>query len=204
MSRLYPLLTFCLWLSSPIGPAFGLSLALQPTESTIPIENMIDVDVNMQGLLLPANPTIFGFRFEVNFDENIVSLNSIKFGPSFGNPLDTLESFTQTQLDMGKIRVTEFSRLAEADLLTRQSNNATLITLAFTGKNVGRSPLRLDLVEFFDESANSAPASSLTNASISVQSANPGPVVPEPSTILLLATGLLVMGLYRKHQSYPH
>ncbi|MGB0910238.1 MAG: PEP-CTERM sorting domain-containing protein [Nitrospirales bacterium] len=197
MSRIYLLLAFCLILCFPVGPAFGVSLFFQPTDSIISPGETIDINISIDGLVASTPPPFFGFSAEITFDRSILHFNSVAFGSAFGNPFDNSETIIFTGFNIDKLQIFLGSRLSETELLPLQPESFFLAALTFTGQDIGVSPLDI-VVGVADRQGNEGPIFG-TPVSISVQPTTPGPVVPEPSTILLLATGLLMMYQWRKH-----
>ncbi len=202
MSRLYTLLTICVLLGLPVGPAWGLSLSLQPTESTIVLGDTIDIAINIDGLVASTPPPFFAFGVEITFDRSILQFNAVTFGPSFGNPLDDSETLISFGFFQSKLQIFIDSRLSEDELFPLQPENFSLATLTFTGNRVGGSSLGI-LGGPVDRQGNQAGLFG-TPASISVKPTGSGPVIPEPSTILLLATGHLMMYQWHQHEPSTH
>ena len=147
-------------------------------------------------------PPFFGFGAEITFDGSILQFNSVSFGPSFGNPLDKAETLIFTRFLPEKLATLIGAHLSEAKHLPLQPESFTFATLKFTGNHAGVS--QLSIIGGGVDSIGNQDAAIGIPASTSVQPTDSGRVVPEPTTILLLATGLLLMYRWRKHEPFTH
>lgn len=104
-----------------------------------------------------------------------------------------------TTVAAGSVSLDEASFLLDVKLDALQSDNFTLATLSFSGNNVGATTLGFGPVDLSDAAfpANTLLVDTFNTTSVTVESSTQQPVIPEPSTILFLGTGLVGLMVWR-------
>jgi hypothetical protein len=139
--------------------------------------------------------TVGTFDVVVSFDPAILSLDlaDITFGPFLGDPglaavTDVL--FVPGVPELIFLNVFAVSLLSSAELTALQPSSFPLATLTFATLGVGTSPLGMTLNALGDANGDPLSLSAAPRpGAITVQQVVT--VIPEPSTWLLLATGLV-------------
>ena len=169
------------------GPALATSvnIFLDPSYQEIPVGGTASVE------LLASGQTDFGFggfNLDIGYDSSIISIADVIFGTALGDP--GIYASADTSVD-GIVNLFEV-----ADPFTFIDLSAapiTLATLKFTGIATGFSPL-----EFLNVDLSDAYLASINPADVTATGAGVSPV-PEPTTMVLLGTGLVgLAGLGRK------
>jgi hypothetical protein len=127
------------------------------------------------------------FDLTISWDPAIVSLFDIDYGTQLGGPADSLQNpFT---FGAGTVNASEISLLVVADLMALQPGPAaTLLTLVFDTIALGTSPVNIAVTAIGDEVGLAHNVVTLEPGSITVID---GQVpIPEPGSMLLLASGL--------------
>jgi len=173
-------------------------LELQPSSQSVTPGSPIMVDINIAGLGDP--PSLGTFDINVAFDSTILSFDNFAFGdPVLGDQLDPTgggNTIGFANSGTGTVELFEVSLDSDTTLNTLQPASFTLGVLTFDTIGVGTSPLTLSINVLGDADGNSLSAS-LRNGSVDVGAAT---AVPEPSSVLLLATGLLAISKRRRLQ----
>ncbi|MEO7337454.1 MAG: PEP-CTERM sorting domain-containing protein [Caldimonas sp.] len=183
--------------------AAGPVVTVTPATQTIGVTGMANVDIIVSGLSL-TDPT-GGFSLTLGFNNSFLS------GASFMNdpggtmglaPLDLSLGFSGGSLDLFFV-ASESATLAS--LAAAEGTSFTLATLHFMGTAAGLSPLTLSNVVLSNWNGDSTLAGvtaingdicvSVTGAPCAI---NP---VPEPETMVLLATGLAALALRRRRRA---
>lgn len=155
--------------------AWAISLDFSPSSSTIGIGESFTVDLVISGL---TNDNVSGFDFLLGYDSSIVSFDSYVFG----NELGDLILFDASDYSVGD-NLVEVSWLSDFDT---QPDAFTLVSLVFTGLNLGTSNLGVSGLILSDDGW---PAQSIM-ATVGGGSIAVAAPVPEPTTMLLFGTGM--------------
>jgi hypothetical protein len=154
-------------------------LSIQPPSTSVAAGATFPVDVNIANV-----SDLFAFAFDIGFTPGTLSAVSVTEGPFLGGGGTTF-------FLPGAIDNTSGTISFNADTLIGSipgvSGSGTLAILDFTALSAGTSPINILNVSLLDSTLS--PISSTTvngNATVGAQA------VPEPSSMLLLATGLLV------------
>lgn len=203
MKKIFLLFAFILGNVLPGGFAFAVSLSLVPSAITINSSDPVTVDVNVGELGNGAPPSLGAFLVEVAFDPSVLTYNSETYGSLLGDT-DSLafETDILTTVAAGSVSLDEVSFLLDVELDALQPDSFTLATLSFSGNNMGTTLLGFGLVDLSDAGfpANTLFIDTFNTASVTVESSTqpPSNPIPEPSTLLLLATGLAGLVAWRR------
>lgn len=190
-------------------PASAVMLSLQPTvQSAVPTDN-ISLNLVISGLNANGPDSLGDFDIDIGFDTSALSFQGYSLGVSLGDiGLSEAFDFSFGDLGGGTVNLAEVSFL-EADasscvfclgpyLDDIQSGSFILATLDF---KVDSLAVGSSTTVFFDTVfalgdgfGNPLGIDSLTNAAIN----NPGISVPEPTTLALMALGLIGVARQRR------
>jgi len=164
------------------GPACAIStISIQPSISTRAIGNVFDVDVDASSV-----NDLFAFQFDITFDPSVLLASSIVEGALL--PTGGTTSFVPGMIDntAGTVSFT-------ADTLTGAipgiSKNGTLASVSFQAVGLGNSSVSLSNVVLLD--------SNLVDIAFGTVSGTVN-VIPEPTSCVLIAVGILGMGVLRR------
>jgi len=163
----------------------AISIGFSPVNQTLGVGGMgsLDIVVSNRG-----GTEIGGFAFDVLFDPAIISPSSVTFGLNLGDP-SLFEALTSSSVVGGDANLAEVSLLSVADLRALQVNDSfVLATLNFDALGAGVSALSFANTDFVDGLANNLTVVT-QNGSVTV--------TPEPGTMVLLGSGVVVATLRR-------
>jgi len=152
----------------------------------------VDVGLRISGLTDLAAPSIGTFDLDLTFDAALLAVSSIAYGdPVFGDQLDLFGagSITAATIGAGVVNLLELSLDSEADLNALQADEFTLVTIRFDVLGFGTSPLSLT-VNTLGDAAGDPLEATVGTGSVTIEA--PTAAVPEPTTSLLVGTGLLL------------
>lgn len=170
----------------------AITIGFDPISQTVPVGSPVTVDLFISGLGDGTAPSLGTFDLVISFDPMILNFSAVIFGPYLGDPLSG-EAYTDF-LDSGTgvLNVFELSYLDENSasgpfymppyLEEMQRGSFSLASLTFDTLALGTSPLNLSIIALGDAWGGSLSAE-IQNGSVSA--------VPEPATILLIASGLM-------------
>ena len=181
----------------------AISLVFDPSAQNVTLGNTANVDLKISGLGAP--PFLGAFDLTVTFNPTILGFSSAVFGSSLGNPA-LGEATTIVSPSSGAANLVGVS-LLEGSLTgcilcvgpyleDLQSSAFTLATLTFNTSAVGTSPLGLSHLILSDADGNSLTADTVEGR----VTVNPGAAVPEPSTLVLVGSGLAGLVAFRRRQ----
>jgi len=177
----------------PPGPGrySGHLIGFDPVSQDVSLGNLVSVDLVISGLGNgPDNLALGAYDLDISFDSTILKFVSADFGTGLGGPNSSVTYADSPTL--GLIDICEISGLPSPTLNSSQLDIFTLVTLNFDTIFAGKSYLKvLDASidpNFYLGDADAAVLSAeLQGGEINVNGTAP---VPEPATILLLASGL--------------
>lgn len=198
------LVVACLLWVGFCSPAWGISLAINPSSTSITVGDMFDVAVEISGL---DSENLAEFDLDILFDDTVLNFNSYMLGTELGDfslfEADNLSLGNDTD---GKVNLAALSFIwpdltdpfYPLGFWVDQPSSFTLATIVFDGISAGTSAFSIDGGYILgDEEASPLFFDSIISASITV--ANGTTPIPEPGSIFLLGAGLIgVVGIIRK------
>jgi hypothetical protein len=180
-----------LGLSGMLNPSytFAISLEFQPASITTAGQPVM-VEVVISGLGDFTPPSVGAFDLDVSFDPALLSPTDVTFGPFLGDPA-FLEALTDFQFFPGVVDLAEVSLLLTVELDALQPESFTLATLTFNPLGVGTSPLiffQVIVDDPFGGKLDIVPGEGSVT------------ITPEPSTLLLLGSGVMGLALWRRRK----
>ena len=165
----------------------AITIGFSPVSQDVALGDQAFVDLAISGLGDGAAPSLGVFDLDVSFDPLVLNLSSV----SFGDQLDILGlgSWKEAITGVGMVNLFELSFDSPDDLDSLQADSFVLASLTFDTLALGESPLTLSIKALGDSWGDPLIAD-VQSGSVSV--------VPEPSTILLVGSGLVGLGCFRK------
>jgi len=175
--------------------AQAITLGFNPNDQTVFLGDSVSVDLVISGLGDGITDSLSTFDLNIDFDSAILSFNRVEFGdPLLKDQLDlwNLGSYYRVAPEVGTVNLCELSFDNPDDLLSYQAPTFTLATLFFDTIAGGTSILSMDNIILGDAWGDSLGVDTILNDSIIVDP------IPEPATMLLFGTGLLLLTSLRR------
>jgi cohesin domain-containing protein/PEP-CTERM motif-containing protein len=181
------LVGFC---ASPVSAA--PILFVQPSSKSVTVGNTFSLDVSVSSAV-----DLFGYDFELGFNPLVLSVNSVSEGSFLGSGGDATFFVPGTiNNPAGSVSLTGNTLIGAIAGVT---GSGTLATISFTAVGPGSSAVNLLNVTLLDSSLSGI-ATTVQNGLVTAGDTQvPGPV-PEPSTFLLIASGLASTPLLRRRK----
>jgi hypothetical protein len=193
MKTVQTLTAATLFLASSLASAVELSIV--PATASVDQGSSVSVDVVISGLGNYAAPSLGAFFAEIQFDDSLLDLSSVLYGPDLGDPTDPSETDISTTTGVSVVSLDEFSFVSDVELDVLQPSSFTLATVTFTGQAVGVAGLSFGGVDLSDVIGTTI-YPTLNPGSIQVNATNG---VPAPATAALLLPCLLMLARRARH-----
>jgi hypothetical protein len=175
----------------------AITIGFHSISHEVPVGSTVDVELFISGLEDYLPESLSTFDLDVSFEPTILAFSSVAFGdPVLSDQLDLFGLGSITSFDdtvFGVVNLFELSLDPPTDLDSLQAGSFTIATLTFKTLGVGTSSLDIiDIWALGDANGNPILWSAGDIKSGSISS------VPEPASVLLLASGLAGMGYFSK------
>lgn len=186
---------FCLLSMLCLGFSFNanaISIDLIANKSAVNIGDNLEVAVRISGLNDAGAPSIGVYDLNFQFDSGLFSFDSIHWGNSAnGNQLDLsgFGSLQDSSSGSGWLNALELSFDDALDLNQLQLGEFTLFSVLLNTIATGTGNFSLTANALGDAYGNELTVDQINGTQVSVGSVS----VPEPSSILLLLAGLVVL-----------
>jgi len=186
-SRIPALALFAALAAAPRA-ADALEIGFVPATQTVGVGANVSVDVVVSGLEAGISEIVAAYDLDVTYDPLVLAATGVSFGSGLGAAGEVLTDFDLAT--SGIVDLAALSLLADADLAALQGDAVTLATLHFSALALGTSALVLSPSAPFGIDVKGTANAIL---SFDVVAGGAFEVVPEPSTVVLLAAGLLAL-----------
>ena len=183
---------FVCFLLCSVGSASAVTLSLNPSNVTVNVGDTFDISLDAQLSDNAAQPgAISAWDVDVTYNPSQMVFAGYALGTGLGLSLDLSWGDMGGGL-VGLVDLAEISLETSQWLIDNQPDPFLLATLQFECLKAGNSQILLTLQFVGDE--NGAPIAAHVGAPVSVTQTQ----VPEPSTFMLIVTGLLGVGVLRR------
>jgi hypothetical protein len=186
--KLFTVLIFCGLILTANAPVHAIIIELLPAIQEVETNTPVNVDLAISDLGDATAPSLGSFDLDITYDPTILALSGTN-GLSFGDQLDlfglgSLQSFDDST--PGTINLYEISLDLPGDLNSLQQSSFTLATLTFDTLLEGMTSLSV-AVNALGDAYGDPLTTEVSAAELSVINTE----VPEPTSLLLLAIGLV-------------
>ena len=173
--------------------AQATSIDLTPDRNQISAGDSLILQVRIHGLTDFTAPSLGDYDVNLNYNPNIFNVASISWGDATaGDQLDLSGSGSlkdQSNINAGILNLFELSFDNPWDLNTQQIGSFTLFHVLFSSIAAGTADFSLDINAIGDAFGSAVNIDSIRPISVNVNTA----LVPEPSSFLLVLSGLIVI-----------
>ena len=180
---------FACFLLCSVGSASAVTLSLNPSNVTVNVGDTFDITLDAQ---LSDNFSVPGAISVWDVDVNYNPSQMVFMGYSLGGFLGLSLNWSLGDMGGGLVDLAEISLETPQWLIDNQPDPFLLATLQFECLKAGNSQILLTLQSVGDEIGD--PINAHVGAPVSVTQVG----VPEPSTCMLIVTGLLGVGVLRR------
>ncbi len=183
----------------PAVDASAITIALETSSPVVDLGESFDVDLTISGLNAGAAPSLGVYDVDVLFDASVAALTGVAVGdPVLGDQLSfVFPSIAFDQPIGGGVNVFELSLDLSADLVALQADAFTLVRLTFDAVAVGTTEFVPGIVVAGDQLGDPLSIDTLIGTQVRTQTGTQGPVIPEPSALVLFGLGLAVLHVRR-------
>ncbi len=185
-------------------PAWAILIEFQPAAQMVEVGDSLGVDIVVSGLS-DAREIVSAYNLDVTYDASVLTATGVTLGLFLGSDPSCFDlplppcSFTLTT--PGVVNLAEVSLLGDAELADLQSDSVILATLLFDALAEGMSTL--DFLSFDELGIDvTGRAIDLEPQRLQFSDVGTGTVtvgVPEPGTLWLLVTGLVLIVFSWRH-----
>jgi hypothetical protein len=180
---------FACFLLCSVGSASAVTLSLNPSNVTVNVGDTFNITLDAQLSDNLAQPgAISAWDVDVLYNPSQMVFVNYSLGGWLGNSID----LSLGDIGGGLVDLAEVSLEDPQDLIGTQPDPFLLATLQFECLTAGNSQILLTLQNVGDEIGD--PINAHVGAPVSVTQTQ----VPEPSTFMLIVTGLLGFGVLRR------
>lgn len=167
-----------------ISPAEAITISFDPVSQNAALGTPASVDLIISGLGDLSAPSLSAYDLDISFVPTILSFNNVVYGDQLGLSTQMITPGS------GTINLAEVSWNDPSDLDTFQLGSFTLATLYFDTIGVGISPLNVSINALGDALGDPLTAN-VESSRINVNDGSQS--VPEPSSLILIASGVLAL-----------
>lgn len=197
------IISLCLLFAS-FGIAGAVSLSFNTSAINVPVSSNFSVDLMVSGLGNSSAPSLGAFDVDILYNPLQMTFLSYTLGTSLGDiSLLEADDWSQGALGGGRIDLAEVSYLTVAELDALQADSFILANLTFRCLAPGTSLIQIDASDSFLTlgDANGDGLNFTLGQAVAVTQEGGGPPpIPEPSTFLLLGSGLAGLAWFRRRR----
>ena len=183
------LICFCVFCSLAFvtKQTWAITLSFNPVNSSGDVGDLFDIDVVISGL---EHDDLAEFDLNINYNDTVLLFDTYTLGDGLGDiSSGDADDWSWGDIGFGTITLAEVSWLLDFSF---QADSFTLATVSFIGNSAGNSALSFSSVILGDDLGDPLFAT-LESGSVAVSTP-----IPEPTTIILLCSGLLGFAGFRK------